>query len=244
MARTARILGSDGEEADSTQSERAARLIERAIMEGDLKPGERLGVHQLSKRYGLGVTPIREGLSRLAYRGFVVALDNRGFRVADASLADLEDITRLRMTVEVDALRLAMLYGDDAWEARVLGAMHQLERSVTRTGTADAAGVPDALHKAFHMALFSGCGSPRMLELCSLLFDQAYRYRRLFFDELHLSADDLVSEHREIAKAVLDRQIEAAAQLYAQHINRTVTNLYPDAEPVPLIRPSLPLAGP
>lgn len=221
----------DDEFADLTQNERAARVIERAIMEGELKPGEKLGVHQLATRYGLGITPIREGLSRLTHRGFVIATDNRGFRVADATAEDFADLTQLRMSVELDALRRSIRQGDDRWEADVLGAMHRLERAVMRSGTTDA-GISDHLHKAFHMVLLSACGSPRMLELSSLLFDQAYRYRRLFFGGFNVSADDFVSEHRTIVETALSRDADKAAALHAEHINRPLILLYPDVASV------------
>jgi GntR family carbon starvation induced transcriptional regulator len=219
---------------EPSQAEKAARVIERAIIEGELRPKERLGVHQLAARYSIGATPIREGLSRLAHRGFVVALDNRGFRVADATESDLRDIIRVRMSIEVDALRLSMLQGDDAWEAGVLGAMHVLERSIVRTGTPDAAGIPDALHKAFHMSLIAACGSARMLDLCSLYFDQAYRYRRLLFGQTQLPAERFVAEHKKIARVALERRLKPAIQVYARHINRTLTSLYPESRALTL----------
>lgn len=227
---------SDLRDREPSQAEKAALVIERAIIMGELLPKQRLGVHDLASRYLLGATPIREGLSRLAHRGFVVAVDNRGFRVADVSEEDLRDIIQVRMSIEMDALRLSIQNGTDVWESEVLGAMHLLKRTVERTGTADAAGVPDALHKAFHLALLGACGSPRMLELCGLYFDQAYRYRRLLFGETQLSADKFIAEHEKLAKAALNRKIESACELYARHINRTLTSLYPKARAVALPR--------
>src|SRR5271154_499505 len=81
------------QETDSgaeTLVEQATSRIHRDILTGAFAPGAKLGIHELSKRYDLGPTPIREALSRLCPRGFVEAAANRGFRVHPISRQDLE----------------------------------------------------------------------------------------------------------------------------------------------------------
>src|ERR1700716_4528397 len=106
-------------------------------------PGMRLGISDLVQRYEIGATPLREGLSRLISRGLIVGIGQRGFRVADVSREDLLDITRMRTVVEIEALRLAIIHGDDAWEGGIVSALHQMRRHIERTGNAFRAGAPD-----------------------------------------------------------------------------------------------------
>src|SRR3979411_941019 len=148
-----------------TLSERAATLVERDIIAGHLAPGARLGIVDLVQRYDIGATPLREGLSRLISRGLIVGIGQRGFRVADISREDLLDITRMRTVVEIEALRLAIANGDDAGEAEVLSALHQMRRHIQRTGDEFREGAPDfdRLHKGFHTALRGGAGARRQL---------------------------------------------------------------------------------
>ena len=101
----------------ATLTERAAMLVEQDILAGHLAPGSRLGIVDLVQRYEIGATPLREGLSRLMSRGLIVGIGQRGFRVADISREDLLDITCMRTAIEVEAIRLAIIHGDDAWEA-------------------------------------------------------------------------------------------------------------------------------
>src|SRR3979490_3228042 len=138
-----------------TLSERAANLVERDIISGLHAPGARLGIVDLVQRYEIGATPLREGLSRLVSRGLIVGIGQRGFRVADVSREDLLEITRMRTVVEIEALRLAISNGDDAWEAEGLSALHQMRRHIQRTGGQFREGAPDfdRLHKGFHTAL-------------------------------------------------------------------------------------------
>ena len=155
--------GSGHVSGTDTLSERAANLVERDIIAGDLAPGARLGIVDLVQRYEIGATPLREGLSRLISRGLIVGIGQRGFRVAEVSREDLLDITRMRTVVEIEALRLAMAEGDDAWEAGIVSALHQMRRHIQRTGNEFREGAPDfdRLHKGFHTALLAACGSKR-----------------------------------------------------------------------------------
>lgn len=225
-----RLLQADSaSEAEVTFAERAAEVIERSIVTGELSPGERLGVHELASRFGIGATPIREGLSRLVYRGFVVALGKRGFRVADVSEPDLRDIVEARLSLEVDALRNSMIRGGDAWEAGIVAALHRM-KLVAQLGPKEfVARVDefDARHKEFHMALIGACGSSRVLEFCSLLFDQAYRYRRVMFSKPHFPGRGIHLEHEKLARLALSRDQKAACALYVKHLNITPNALYP-----------------
>jgi DNA-binding GntR family transcriptional regulator len=214
--------------AADTLSERAANLLEQDIISGVLAPGARLGIIDLVQRYEIGATPLREGLSRLVSRGLIIGIGQRGFRVANVSRDDLLDITRMRTVVEIEALRLAIELGDDAWEAGVLGALHQMRRHIERTANAFREGAPefDRLHKGFHTALLSACGSKRLLAAHSDLYDQAYRYRRVMMR----SFDDgsaFVAVHQTLADRILARDFESSKAMLAQHLGSTLDFVYP-----------------
>ena len=214
-----------------TLSERAASLVERDIIAGDLAPGARLGIVDLAQRYEIGATPLREGLSRLISRGLIVGIGQRGFRVAEVSREDLLDITRMRTVVEIEALRLAMAQGDDAWEAGIVSALHQMRRHIQRTGNEFSEGAPDfdRLHKGFHTALLAACGSKRLLTAHSDLYDQAYRYRRIMMRSFD-SGTEFVAVHQNLADQVLARDLAGAQAMLASHLYSTLDIVYPPAQ--------------
>jgi GntR family transcriptional regulator, carbon starvation induced regulator len=212
----------------ATLSERAATLVEHDILAGDLAPGARLGIVDLAQRYDIGATPLREGLSRLVSRGLIVGIGQRGFRVADVSREDLLDITLMRTAVEVEAIRLAISRGDDAWEAGILSALHQMRRHIERTGNEFREGAADfdRLHKGFHTALLGACGSQRMLNAHSDLYDQAYRYRRVMMRAIG-SGKGFVREHQLLADRVLARDVAGAQTMLTAHLRSTINFVYP-----------------
>lgn len=212
-----------------TLSERAAALVEHDILTGQLEPGARLAIVDLARRYDIGATPLREGLSRLVSRGLIVGIGQRGFRVAEVSHDDLLDITRMRTVVELEALRLAIANGDDTWEAGILAALHQMQRYVERQGNRFHEGAEDfdRLHKAFHASLLTACGSRRLLAAHSNLYDQAYRYRRVMMRGFEDGAE-FVAVHRDLADKVLARDIEVSQTRLASHLASTLKYVYPD----------------
>lgn len=217
-----------------TLAERAENLLLRAIATGELPPGARLIVPDLSKRLGVGVTPIRESLVKLASLGLVVAVGQKGFRVPQTSLADIEDITRLRILIEVEALKISMERGGDVWEANILSSLHRLCKFTRRMDLRTDMEEFDRLHKIFHVALISECDSPRMLSLQSTLYDQLQRYRHFGMtlilqeqSEGHTDGYELElrgkaafeSHHRDLADAVLSRQADRAFAELTTHLS-------------------------
>lgn len=226
---SARAIASEphAEAVSDTLSARAAGLIERDILSGLWGPEARLGIHALSAHYGIGATPLREGMSRLVSRGLVTAVGQRGFRVASVSRADLEDITATRTLIEVEALSRSMADGNDEWEAGIVACLHRLRQKLLRDPETMREGTPefDALHKAFHRSLLAACGSERLLALHDDLYLQAYRYRRVMMSRFE-RPDWFIKEHQELADLVIARDTEAAVQRLTKHLLSTLEVVY------------------
>ena len=72
----------DPGDSAASLTERAYRELRRAIVRGEFEPGARLRVEDLTRRYAISSSPVREALNRLSEQGLVKLLENRGFRVA------------------------------------------------------------------------------------------------------------------------------------------------------------------
>jgi GntR family carbon starvation induced transcriptional regulator len=217
------------------QADRAFAELRRSILSGALPPGVKLKIESLQRQFGLSSSPLREALNRLSVEGLVVTEENRGFRAAPITAGDLQDLTRLRVAVEIQALKESVRHGDETWKADLVTAHDQFaahDRSVAEGNVS-----PDAewtrLHKAFHVALISGCPYPRMTALCASLFDQSERYRRLSarFRSVPRGASD---EHLRLLDAVTARKADMAALLLIEHIEDTSRNVLHVLSGVPL----------
>lgn len=209
-----------------TLVEQVSARLRSDVLSGHLAPMAKLKVDELQQNYGVSSSPLREALSRLAQEGLVKADERRGFRVPALSSADLNDIVRMRLMLDVQALRESIALGDDAWEADIVASYHRLEKMEQRYG--DGPAVLDdewmVLHRNFHFALMAACPSSRQLTWSASLFDQAERYRR--FSARHRQAPhSKVREHHRLMTAVLTREADTACLLLAEHIRNTQRNV-------------------
>jgi DNA-binding GntR family transcriptional regulator len=194
--------------------------VRRELLNGQLVPGQRLKLAALADRFGVSLSVVREALTRLAEQGLIVANPQRGFSVMPLSIDDLSDLTRTRVQVESLALRQAIARGGLEWEAAVVSCCHTLNR--TPVSTADGRFNEDwpAVHRAFHQALVSGCGSPRLEAIVTALRDSSELYRRWYWALTEDQARDLVEEHRLLRDHALNRDADAAVAALEEHIGR------------------------
>lgn len=191
------------------------------IVKGALRPAEKLRPDRLSERYGIGLSPIREALSRLAADGLAVAQGQRGFFVAPVAAGELADVAELRAHFSVMALERSIARGDEAWEAAVVTAYYRLNKLVKqmRAEPATYADEWERRNRAFHAALEGACGSPWLLHFCQILYDQSERYRRHFVAYPKIEPR-IYEEHRTIMEAALARDAKLACRVLEQHIRR------------------------
>jgi DNA-binding GntR family transcriptional regulator len=190
-----------------TANEIALSALRQDVLSLAFMPGAKLKVDHLQQAYGLSSSPIREALNRLTEEGLVRADERKGFRVAAVSAEDLQDITSMRVLIDLPTLE------------------HLLEKIESRLPEGPVVLDPEwsALHRSFHHAMMSACPSERMVLTSSSLFDQAERYR-------HISARYRTvikrksEEHKILMRAVLKRDIETAQQLHQEHVLSTQKN--------------------
>ncbi|MGY4877409.1 DNA-binding transcriptional regulator CsiR [Vreelandella aquamarina] len=200
---------------------RAYQLLKNDIIKGFFSPGEKLRMHALKAHYDLGISPLREALSQLVAEHLVVAISQRGYRVAPMSLAELHDIYDARAQLEAMLLGLAIERGDDAWESEVVAKAHHLS-IVSASNTPDELLTSwDERHSTFHTTLVSGCNSSHLLQVRAGLFDKVQRYRHLWLKETVFSEQALEQkrqEHAALVDVTLARQKAKAMTMMHDHL--------------------------
>ena len=195
-------------------------LLRSDILEGYFGSSEPLRFRALSERYGTSVSTLREALARLTGERLVEFTPNSGYRVIQASLPHLMDISIARLEVETSALRLSIEKGDEEWEAGIVGSFHKLSRAQERV---DLDNSTDNLknwvlrHREFHLSLISGCGSDWLLNSCETLRVLSDRYRYII-NAPTTAHPPLVAQHKPIADAAIARRAQEACELLREHI--------------------------
>lgn len=202
-----------------------ADRIRQDVLSGDLRPGARLTMRDLTDRYDAGSIPLREALSRLCTAGFITTEDQKGFRVAGISAEEVLDIHTQRTELESMALRESIRVGNVQWEADLIAAHHAMARMQSKLSGQPLASNAEweALHVQFHLKLVGACTSKWLQNFIRMLIEHSSRYRQV---GSHMIAGappkrDVASEHKAILDAALARDADLACALLKAHYRAT-----------------------
>ena len=217
------LAGDTHEPHARTLGEQAYHQLRQHIIEGRHPPGAKLRVEHLKDVYGVGAGTLREALTRLVSDALVVAEGQRGFRVTPMSIEDLENITRLRILIEVDALRESIRRGDAAWEQRVRQSFEMLSDSEQPVSIQNRSAW-EVHNRRFHEELISAAASSWTYLVLRVLSQHGERYRRVSIG-LEDSRRDVHREHACIFEAAMRRADARAALALEDHISTTLMTI-------------------
>lgn len=209
------------------QLEEALRLD---ILDGTLAPGQRLRAQELTERYGVSATPLREALQRLAAENLVVLDPRLGASVTPISEDDLRDIYAVLQLVDGLALERSIARGDQGWMHAIDTAFHRLAEAIQAlegpvSGSASArrrrAMELAEAHWNFHHALYQACGSPWLLRFVKQLHSHAERYRMLASTATFPPRDSR-HEHEQIYQWAKAGDASRAVDALRKHLSLTV----------------------
>ncbi len=110
--------------------------IRADILAGRYEPGAKLSPRAIATEHQVSLSVVREALTRLTEQDLVVAAPQLGFSVVELDIADVRDISRVRILIEGEGLREAIEHADVEYEARVVASHHRLSRTQYITGHA------------------------------------------------------------------------------------------------------------
>ena len=180
---------------------------------------------ELTERFGVSQSVVREALTRLTEQSLLVATPQRGFRVRDLSVEDIAELTETRAQVESLALRLAVERGDLQWETGILAGHHRLERTPVTRDDGTVSEDWSVQHRDFHRALLAGCGNRRLESVASSLRDSAELYSRWYWVLTDDHQRDLAREHRQLKELALARDADRAIEVLIGHIDHGPSQL-------------------
>ena len=187
--------------------------LRTAILEGNLKAGQRLMEVQLAEQLGVSRTPIREAIRKLELEGLVVMLPRKGAYVANMSFKDLIDVLEIRASLEGLAASLASERLRDEDIVELERVAKEFERSVRETD------IDNVLKKdvEFHEKIFLMANNKKLYHLITSLWEQVHRFRVTYVSNYEASLS-LVDEHNRILEAIKSGDSESAKKYATEHI--------------------------
>jgi DNA-binding GntR family transcriptional regulator len=187
----------------------AERLRER-IANGTWAPGTQLRQDLIAKEFGTSHIPVREAFAQLQAGGFVTIVPNRGAFVSAMTRFEADELTQMRVALELLALEAAIeaFSGDDEAAAREILARDAKAQDVEHWSIDNW---------AFHRAIYRASGKQHLLETLEGIWRKTDRYLRLVW-QLERYQGVSLAEHEAILEAVVARDRRAAKRLTKAHI--------------------------
>jgi DNA-binding GntR family transcriptional regulator len=151
--------------------------IRDMILNGHLKPGDRLRQDELADTFGVSTMPIREALRQLQAEGLVVFRPRRGATVARLSVSEYEEIYRIREELEILACRWA---AEDFERIPIDRLELLLEEIEAAEADFDDVRRRVQLVREFFFTIFEASEKEHLLRILSSLWDLTQQYRRYF----------------------------------------------------------------
>jgi DNA-binding GntR family transcriptional regulator len=189
-------------------ADKAYHEIRGLIVSLELAPGAVIEERELIERLGIGRTPVREALRRLAQERLVEVYPRRGMFVTGVDVRELARLSEVRAALEPEAARLAAERATDGDRRELDALLEELEAHESDLMDLDER-IHRAVYRAAHNDLLEGT-----LEQYYVL---ALRIWTLALDRDH-ELEEAVEAHRALLEAIRDRDGERAADTMRAHV--------------------------
>ena len=136
------------------------QTLRQAILNGELKPGERLMEIQLAQKLGVSRTPVREAIRKLELEGLVLMIPRKGAEVAEITIKDLEDVLEVRAALEELAVCDAC---ENITEEQILALKEAADNFQAALESDDLVKCAET-DMAFHEIIYSATTNKRLLK--------------------------------------------------------------------------------
>jgi DNA-binding GntR family transcriptional regulator len=194
-------------------AERAYLELRDRIVTLRLPPGTVLREDELMADLGIGRTPLREAVKRLALENFLAVQPRRGTYVTEVDAAEIIHITEVRAELEGYAAELAARRMDAAARRAAESLLEQIER----LGRGDDQEALMRLDERIHGFIWGACGNPYLLDTLERYFSLSLRIWYVVLDRVP-GLGHSVHDQADLLRALVDRDAQRARTLMREHV--------------------------
>lgn len=192
----------------------AYRVLCDELIVLDIKPGEPLNDEVISRRLGVGRTPIREAMKRLESDHLVVAYPRRGTFAAGVDITDLAEISEIRQLLEPAAASRAARMASPQLRQELKEFAREVEQ---RLPEMHAQKDLMRLDMRVHRTIYRATGSRHLEDVLTRYDNLATRIWSLVLEKLP-PVSEHIAQHIELLECIAEGDAESAVQLTTQHV--------------------------
>jgi DNA-binding GntR family transcriptional regulator len=194
-------------------AERAYAELRSRIVTLRLPPGTLLREDDLMRELGIGRTPLREAVKRLALENLVAVQPRSGTFVTGVDAADIIHISEVRAELEAQAAELAARRMEPALRERAEAMLEQV-RELERAADADEL---MRLDESIHRLIWDGSHNPYLIDTLERYFVLSLRVWYVVLDRVPGLGASVVDQAH-LLEAILDRDPARARSLMREHV--------------------------
>lgn len=195
--------------------------IRKEILDGKIKPDDRLIERDIAAKLNVSRTPIREALRKLESEGFVEHVPRKGVVVRGFNSTEIEEIYDIRKELECLVVRKAI---SNITESDIKGLQVILEDLEKEENTDVAQLTAKGLNK-FDEVILSMAKMPLLTNFVHTLKESLIRYQKINLSDAP-RRKNAISEHRAILQAIINKDIVRAERLTLEHIDNSREELF------------------
>ncbi len=194
--------------------------LRTSILEGKLRPGQRLVEIDYANKYNISRTPIREAIRKLEIEGFVEYIPRKGVIVKTFEVADIIEIYAIRTALETLAMQFTIKNINDKEIANLRVLVDKMEF------TGESRDIPELINncREFNEVLLRTSKLPRLIGIISTLQDYLERFREITLAN-DVRRSSAINEHKKILQAIIERDEPKAVQLTVEHLEAAKVSL-------------------
>ncbi len=196
--------------------------LRNEIIELSLAPGSPIDEVQLSERFELSRTPIREALVKLSAEGLITTLTNRATIVSQIDFLGLPEFFDALTLMYRVTTRLAAAKHAEEDIAKIKALQTAFETAVNERDVVAMI----ATNRDFHLAIAVAGGNRHYTELFTRLLDEGRRILRLYYSSFNdVLPRHYVTEHEDMIQAIIERDVEKADRIAVAHADQIVQQI-------------------
>jgi DNA-binding GntR family transcriptional regulator len=199
-------------EEPSSLAEKAYYAIRDRIVSLRLRPGAVINERALIEDLGIGRTPVREALRRLAQEQLVEVYPRRGMFVTTVEIRDLASLCEVRSVLESHAAGLAATRATEDDRLRLSALVDELDRHEQLDHPALM-----ALDERIHRTIYAAAHNPFLAQTLEEYYVLALRIWHLALDQAS-GLEAAVRSHRPLLAAIVRGDADGAAKIMRRHV--------------------------
>ncbi|MBO4991218.1 MAG: GntR family transcriptional regulator [Firmicutes bacterium] len=184
------------------------------ILQGKLKPGEKLTEQRVCSEYVVSRTPVREAFQKLENDGLIETIPNRGAFVVGVTDRDIQDMYELRKAYEAIAVRWAIQRITDEEFQALQEAYEFMEFYTMKKDIEKMLNI----NMQFHQLIYNAAHNRMLLHTLTnfQIYTKQRRGNKTYADNY---LEEVLSEHQEIFQAFVSKDEDAAAAAITKHLD-------------------------